>query len=475
MVNWHHELMCRKIDDLLEGKIKRLIVSCPPRFGKSEVVSRRLPAYVLGKNPDASIIACSYSADLAARMNRDVQRIIDSPEYADLFPESRLNESNIRTVSQGTYLRNSDLFEIVGHSGVYRSCGIGGGITGMGFNSIGIIDDPIKNREEAESPTIRNKIWEWYTDTFYTRRENDAPILVTQTRWHEDDIIGRLLESSKNEDADQWEVVSLPAMSEEERPAYDIRTGPDQALWPSRYDVERLNQIRATVPTYTWLSMYQQRPSSASGNLFKRENFQYFTDAPLTYDLHKPEGIDKIPKVHCTIFQTCDPAGTAKTSSDFFVLSTWALTKKGELLLLEVFKTKLEGPDHVDFIKAQYQKWHPVAIGFESVSIGKTTFQNLVRERLPVIDLEPKGDKFSRALSAAIRLGNKTTYFLHGAHWLNDFETELLHFPNVKHDDQVDTLSQADYMLTDMKIQNRFACSVDNFHLSSIATTRFRG
>jgi hypothetical protein len=243
--------MCRKIDDLLDGKIKRLIISCPPRFGKSEVVSRRLPAYVLGKNPDASIIACSYSADLAARMNRDVQRIIDSPEYADLFPESRLNEANIRTVAQGTFLRNSDLFEIVGHTGVYRSCGIGGGITGMDFNSIGIIDDPIKNREEAESPTIRNKIWEWYTDTFYTRRENDAPILVTQTRWHEDDIIGRLLESSKNEDADQWEVVSLPAMSEEERPAYDIRTGPNQALWPGRYDVERLNQIRATVPTYT--------------------------------------------------------------------------------------------------------------------------------------------------------------------------------------------------------------------------------
>jgi len=209
-VNWHHELMCRKIDDLLEGKIKRLIISCPPRFGKSEVVSRRLPAYVLGKNPDASIIACSYSADLATKMNHDTQRIIDSPEYAELFPDTRLNSSNVRTLSQGTFLRNSDLFEIVGHSGVYRSCGIGGGITGMGFNSIGIIDDPIKNREEAESPTIRNKIWEWYTDTFYTRRENDAGILVTQTRWHEDDMIGRLLESSKNEDADQWEVISLP-------------------------------------------------------------------------------------------------------------------------------------------------------------------------------------------------------------------------------------------------------------------------
>jgi len=466
--------MCRKIDDLLEEKIKRLIISCPPRFGKSEVVLRRLPAYVLGKNPDASIIACSYSADLAARMNRDVQRIIDTPEYADLFPDTRLNAANIRTVSQGTYLRNSDLFEIVGHTGVYRSCGIGGGITGMGFYSIGIIDDPIKNREEAESPTIRNKIWEWYTDTFYTRRENDAAILVTQTRWQEDDLIGRLLESSKNEDADQWEVITPPAMSEEERPDYDQRTEPDQPLWPGKYDAEKLNQIRATVPTYTWLSLYQQRPSSAQGNLFKRENFQYFTDSQLTYDLHKGEGIDKVPKTQCIIFQTCDPAGTAKTSSDFFVLSTWALTPKKELLLLDVFKTKIEGPDHVDFVKAQFQKWHPVGIGFESVSIGKTTYQNLVRERLPVIDLEPKGDKFSRALSAAIRLGNKTTYFLQGAHRLNDFETELLHFPNVRHDDQVDTLSQADYMLLDNNIQSKLAFSGENFSLSSIATMRSR-
>ena len=179
--------------------------------------------------------------------------------------------------------------------------------------------------------------------------------------------------------------------------------------------------------------------------------------------------------MRCIIFQTCDPAGTAKTSSDFFVLSTWALTPKQELLLLDVFKTKIEGPDHVDFIKAQFQKWHPVGIGFESVSIGKTTYQNLVRERLPVIDLEPKGDKFSRALSAAIRLGNKTTYFLEGAHWLNDFETELLHFPNVRHDDQVDTLSQADYMLTDMKIQSKLSFPGENFSLSSLCQSCFRG
>jgi len=469
---WYHELICKKLDQLAAGEIKRLMISLPVRHGKSELVSRRLPAYLLGLNPDCKIIACSYSDNLASRMNRDCQRILESPDYQMLFPDTKLASAKLSIKDHST--QNSGMFEIVGHEGAYISAGVRGSITGSGFD-IGIIDDPFKNREEAESNTIRDRVWEWYTDTFYTRQEKSACILMTCTRWHEDDITGRLLNLAKEDpDADQWEVVSLPAMSEEDRSAYDLRTEPDQALWPDRYPEEVLLQTKATLPTYTWLSLYQQRPSAASGNLFKREHFQYFTDSQSTYDLHKPEGIEKVAKVHCIIFQTCDPAGTAKTSSDYFVLSTWALTPKKELLLLDVFKTKIEGPDHVDFIKAQFQKWQPVGIGFESVSIGKTTYQNLVRERLPMIDLEPKGDKFSRALSAAIRLGNQMTYFLQGAHWLNDFETELLHFPNVKHDDQVDTLSQADYMLLDNKIQSKFGFSNEKFSLSSIATTRFR-
>lgn len=454
-VNWHHELIFSKLDLFVAGKIKRLIISCPPRHGKSEIVSRRLPAYIFGKDPDASIIACSYSADLASRMNRDVQRIIDSPEYLRLFSDVRLNSSNVRSTSQGSYLRNSDIFEIVGHQGVYRSAGVGGGITGMGLK-YGIIDDPLKNREEAESETIRNKIWEWYTDTFYTRQEENAGILITMTRWHEDDLVGRLLDLAKNDpEADQWEVITLPALSEDKRPFYDIREAPDLALWPGKYPEDVLKKIKATVPTYTWLSLYQQRPSAAAGNLFKRENFQYFSEGPLGYDLHKGDGIEQVPKKSCIVFQTCDPAGTAKTHSDFFVLSTWALTPKKDLLLLDVFRTKLEGADHLEFFHKSYARWHPVGIGFESVGIGKTTYQNLQRAGYPVIDLQPKGDKFSRALSAAIRLNSQKTYFLTGAHWLNDFETELLQFPNAKNDDQVDTLSYADYCIVNNLVRPR--------------------
>ncbi|MBR1694479.1 MAG: terminase family protein, partial [Selenomonas sp.] len=168
-MNWHHRLICDRLDQWIRHKIKRLMIFMPPRHGKSELVSRKLPAYIFGINPDASIIGTSYSADLATAMNRDVQRIIDSEIYNSLFPETTLNGSNIRTVS-GSALRNSDKFEIVGHRGMYRSAGVDGGITGMGGDYI-IIDDPIKNRQDANSQTMRQHVWDWYTSTLYTRLE----------------------------------------------------------------------------------------------------------------------------------------------------------------------------------------------------------------------------------------------------------------------------------------------------------------
>lgn len=212
-VNWHHRVVCEALDDLFAGTITRLMISMPPRHGKSELVSRRFPAYILGRDPDAQVIAVSYSADLASMMNRDVQRIMDSPEYQRVFPGTKLGSSNIRSLAGGT-LRNSDIFEVVGRRGRYRSAGVGGGITGMGMQ-YGIIDDPIKNREEADSPTMREKVWDWYTSTFYTRLEKNARVLVTCTRWHEDDLSGRLLRLQEEDpEADQWVEIRLPAIAE---------------------------------------------------------------------------------------------------------------------------------------------------------------------------------------------------------------------------------------------------------------------
>lgn len=277
--NWHHDVLCGYLDRFVAGDIKRLMIFMPPRHGKSELVSRRLPAFIFGQRPDANVIACSYSADLASRMNRDVQRIIDSDTYRRLFPESQLFGANVRTVATGSYLRNSDIFEIVGHNGSYRSAGVGGGITGMGFH-FGIIDDPVKRRKEAESEAFRNSVWEWYGSDFYTRQEGNGGILITTTRWHEDDLAGRILkQAAADPNAEQWTVVSFPALFEP-----DIATPGDprqdgEALWPGKFDVERLQKTRGVLGQYQFQSLYQQRPTAREGNRIKRAWLSKFVDA----------------------------------------------------------------------------------------------------------------------------------------------------------------------------------------------------
>lgn len=273
--NWHHAVLCDRLDSFVNGDIKRLIVCMPPRHGKSELVSRRLPAYILGRNPDAKIIACSYSADLAQRMNRDVQRIMDDAAYISQFPDTRLYGKNIRTIADGSWLRNSDIFEVVNHSGVYRSAGVGGGIGGMGFD-FGIIDDPIKNREDADSQRIRDKVWDWWQSTFYTRAEKDAAILLTTTRWHGDDLAGRILGSG---DASDWSVVSFPAVCEDADNPDDPRNIGDP-LWPGKYDSTALDKIRQAIGPYQWASLYQQRPRPREGGMFKAQWFALVDAVP---------------------------------------------------------------------------------------------------------------------------------------------------------------------------------------------------
>lgn len=272
--SWHHRELCRLLDRMVSGECRRAMVFMPPRHGKSELVSRRLPAYILGRNPDASIISCSYGADLASRMNRDVQRIIDDEEYRKLFPGTELWGKNVRSNAAGSYLRNSDIFEVVGHKGVYRSTGIGGGITGMGF-TFGIIDDPVKDHDQADSPVVRKAVWEWYTTTFYTRRATDARILLTMTRWHRDDLAGRLLALQKEDpNADRWEVLSLPAIRTENDPtAACDRRAIGEPLWPERFPLSDLAQTRAN-SARAWAALYQQNPQADGGTEWAADLFE---------------------------------------------------------------------------------------------------------------------------------------------------------------------------------------------------------
>lgn len=254
--NWHHELLYRKLNEVVQGRCKRLIIEMPPGHGKSEATSRNLPAFAFGLNQDTRIIACSYSLDLAAEMNRDVQQIMDSEEYGRVFPATKLGTSNIRTVS-GSPRRNSDIFDIPNGKGFYKAAGIGVGIGGRRFD-LGLIDDPIKDRETANSPTLREAAWRWYTSTFCTRQFKNSAIVITSTRWHEDDLIGRIKARIATGDSEPYEILTLPAIATDIRHPEDPRQ-PGEALWPWLRPIAELEQMRRLEPR-DFAALQQQEP-----------------------------------------------------------------------------------------------------------------------------------------------------------------------------------------------------------------------
>jgi predicted phage terminase large subunit-like protein len=248
------------------------MIFMPPRHGKTELTTKRMSAFIFGKNPDAHIIGISYGADLAWDNSRGIQQIIRTPEYAELFPNTRIG---------GKHGKESvEMFTIDGRNGYYVAAGIRGPIGGKGA-SFGLIDDPVKNAEEAESDVYRDGNWAWYQSTFYPRLESPGAILLTTTRWHDDDLAGRLLKHATQEGGDQWEVLNLPAIAEAIRHPKDPREK-GEALWPGRYPLTRpdgevgptLTAIRNTIGPSWFQALYQGDPVPPGGDLFKREWFQ---------------------------------------------------------------------------------------------------------------------------------------------------------------------------------------------------------
>ena len=455
-VNWHHNALCSYLDRFMHGDINRLMIFMPPRNGKSELVSRRLPAYIFGVEPDASIIACAYGSDLAQRMNRDVQRIIDDEKYEELFPKSKLFGANIRTVTKGSWLRNSDIFEIVGSKGVYKCAGVGGAITGMGCK-YGIIDDPYKNRQDANSETVRNAIWDWYTSTFYTRLEKGAKILITLTRWHEDDLAGKLLEMEKSDpNADKWTVVKFPAIYEgvDEYTPEDDKRALGEALWENKYSVDVLKKIKSTVGAYDWNALFQQSPSPLSGGMFKRYFWRYWKPKgmdlpPVTVKNDDGEyiNIDAIdaPDTYDEVIQSWDCTFKDNKDSDFVAGQVWGKVK-ADRFLLDRINDRLDFVATIQAIKAMSTK-HPYARLklIEDKANGTAIINMLKNELSGLVAVEPQGGKIARAtaVSPQIESGNVYLPHPHICPWVNEYIEQFATFPNGKHDDEVDSTSQA--------------------------------
>lgn len=426
-MNWHHRLLCDYLDKLAYKEIRRLMVFMPPRHGKSELVSRKFPAYLLGRNPDTSIISCSYSADLASRMNRDVQRLIDSERYLELFPGTQLSNQHTRRFYETRYTRNNNMFEVVDKKGTYRSSGVGGGITGMGGEYI-IIDDPVKNREDADSATMREKVYDWYTSTLYTRLEKDGCILLTLTRWHEDDLAGKLLKAAQ-EGADQWTILELPAVCEYPPKPYDVRQE-GEALWKWKYDEEALEKMKVTVGSRDWAALYQQHPTPGEGGTFKREWWNYYKVLP--------DGLyDFVQSWDCTFKDA--------QSSDYVVGQVWA-RKGSSRYLLDQVRGRMSFTETLYAIRSLSAKWPQAIRKLVEDKANGTAVIDVLRKEIPgLIPVEPEGGKIVRAnaVTAVAEAGNIYLPDPSIAPWVHDFVEEHAVFPNGANDDQVDAQTQA--------------------------------
>ena len=259
---WYHKLIADYCQLLFEGVVPKLMITCPPQHGKSEIVSRLFPAWALGVEPDLKIVGCSYSATLAGSFNRAIQRVIGGDEYKTLFPDTFLNDE--RLAKYRGYQCNAEMFECVGHGGYYKSVGVGGSLTGTPAD-IAIIDDPVKDAMEANSPQQRDNVWDWYTTVLSTRLHNASKQMLVMTRWHEDDLAGRILNSP---DGKNWKVINIPAVCtmEDDGEFHSGRKVGD-ALWPERHSIEKLNTEREKDPN-GFNCLYQGDPASAEGRLY---------------------------------------------------------------------------------------------------------------------------------------------------------------------------------------------------------------
>lgn len=422
LLGWVHKEICDELDrflqDVADKKSPRPIITMPPRSGKSELVSRRFPAFALGRNPELQIIATSYSSDLSQRFNRDVQRVIDDEKYFDLFPNTWLSNSRVRTDSRGSYIRTSDLFEIVGHAGAYRSCGVGGGITGQGADIL-IIDDPIKDRAQAGSKTIRDSIWDWYTSTAYTRLSPGGGVIVMATRWHTDDLIGRLIQ--RMGEGDTFRIVNYPAIAEHD----ELHRKAGEALHPERYPLSTLLQIQKTIGSRDWEALYQQHPVPDGGALFKLEWFRRWTATSLP------------PEFDHTLM-SWDMTFKDSKNSDYVVGQVWG--KKGpNFYLLDQVRGQWDFVKTKEMVRVLAHKWPRVVRKLvEDKANGSAVISELKSTVSGFVPITPTESKEARASSVTpyFEAGNVFIPEDSAAPWVPHYVSELLEFPAGSHDDQ---------------------------------------
>jgi len=410
---WIHEEVAKQLMRIESGEIKRLMLFVPPRHGKTALGSINFPAWYLGRNSTKEVIVSSYSAELAQDFGFKTRNLVNSESYKHIFETTLRDDSR----SKSKWLTND--------GGGYTSVGVGGSITGRGADCL-IIDDPTKNREEAESKVYREKVKNWYTSTAYTRLEHAGAVVLIQTRWNLDDLAGFLLKQQE-EGGEQWTVVKFPAIAthdEEHRKQGD-------ALWEEKYDLNALNDIKKTVGTYDWSSLYQQSPVLTEGQEFKPEWFKYRDQV-------------EVDNMQTRRFLTIDTAVSKKDSADFTGLCDNAVDINN-FWNIKAWKLKIDPKELIDLLFTLQEKYH-----YEKIGIEKTMYTMAIepflkdeqRKRnkfLPIVDLQHNGvNKEVRIRGLIPRYESGSVFHIKGE--CDDLEDELLTFPKGLFDDVIDSL-----------------------------------
>lgn len=412
-----HTKYIAKICERIEaGELKRVMFFLPPRHGKSMTITESFPSWFIGKNPDRRVIEVSYGESLARRFGRANRRKIEDFGSA-LF--------DIEIASDNASVTN---WSIAGHGGGMISTGVGGPLSGEGADCL-IIDDPIKNRQEADSPTYRDMLWDEYRNTLLTRLQPNAAIILIMTRWHEDDIAGRAI---KNE-GDQWTIVNLPAEAEEE----DILgRPPGETLWPEfGFDRAWAADRKQKVGTMVWNALYQQRPSPQEGALVKRSWWKHYIVVPGHFD-------DIILSWDMTFK---DEKTAASGNPDYVVGQAWGRVG-ADKYLLDQLRDKMDFPTTLKSVRVFKAKWkQATAIVIEDTANGPAIISSLKHEIPGIIPWPAQGSKTERlsAVSPQIEAGNVFIPDPIIAGWVSDYIEEFAVFPNGNNDDQVDATTQA--------------------------------
>jgi predicted phage terminase large subunit-like protein len=412
--------------DLIAGKRPKLVIQAPPQHGKSVQIIDFI-SWLAGKNPDCRTIYTSFSERLGVRANLRLQRLYDSDIYQELFPQTQINKSNSLTVS-GQFLRNREILEYCENEGYFRNTTVGGSITGEGLD-LGVIDDPIKGRKEANSITVRDGVWDWFTDDFFTRFSEDAGLLCILTRWHVDDPIGRLI--AKYTDV---KVLSYPAIAEKD----EKHRKAGEALFPEHKSLSFLEERKSMMDSTSWLSLYQQSPIIVGGEIIKGAWFGRYS---------------MLPKIlYRKVF--ADTAQKTKEHNDYSVFECWGIGDDSKLYLIDMIRGKWEAPElkrkAVDF----WNKHNSMVdcgqlreMAVEDKASGTGLIQDIKRDaRIPIKAIQRNIDKLTRVQDVISYIESGYVMIPKESPFVSDFLTECEAFTADNahdHDDQIDPMCDA--------------------------------